>query len=143
MIMGLWSQIILGTVYLTLCSGLHLALIVFSLPWLSRAADATTGRRMRLFMLLGLSFAVIVIGHSVQVWIWAIAFLYHEALSGLEPAVYFALVSYTTLGYGDLLPAQDMRIFGAFPSVAGLLTFGISTAFLVGMAERAVNQTEG
>ena len=48
-------------------------------------------------------------------------------------ALYFSLVTYTTLGYGDIVLGPDLRIFGAFASVAGLLAFGLSTAYLVAL----------
>jgi len=54
------------------------------------------------------------------------------ALPDWNTAVYFSLVTYTTLGYGDVVLGPGLRIFAAFSAVTGLLGFGISTAFLVG-----------
>jgi hypothetical protein len=67
---------------------------------------------------------------SVEVWIWALVLLLVGAFSGLEPAVYFALVTYTTLGYGDVVLGPEFRILGALVAANGLLVFGLSTAFL-------------
>jgi hypothetical protein len=58
------------------------------------------------------------------------------AFSDLATALYFSLVTYTTLGYGDFVLGPDIRIFASFAAVTGLLTFGLSTAFLVGLIGR-------
>jgi len=47
-------------------------------------------------------------------------------------SIYFSLVTYAALGYGDVVLGEHFRIFGAMESVTGLLMFGITTAFLVG-----------
>ena len=59
-----------------------------------------------------------------------------EVLQDWNSAVYFSLVSYTSLGYGDVVLGPGARIFGAFSSVTGLLSFGLSTAFLVALMTR-------
>jgi hypothetical protein len=48
-------------------------------------------------------------------------------------AIYFALSTYTTLGYGDVILGREHRTFAAMAAVTGLLNIGLSTAFLVGM----------
>lgn len=137
--MDLWLQIARGTLYLGLCAAVHLGLIILSLPWLTRVAERVQGgRRLHAGLLISLAFILTVFAHTLQVWIWALAFMYHGALSGLDSSVYFALSSYTTLGYGDIVLAHNMRIFGAFASVTGMLTFGVSTAYLVGMIGRVL-----
>ncbi len=136
--MGLWTQIAYGTVVLGVCSALHLGLIIASLRPLDQLAQAhrANSRHYRAALLLGATFFIVLLGHTIQVWIWAFAYLWVDALNGLEPAVYFALSSYTTLGYGDLVLSEDQRIFGAFASVNGMLMFGVSTAYLVGLIGR-------
>ncbi len=58
------------------------------------------------------------------------------ALPGFAEAIYFAIVTYTTLGYGDIVLDANFRVFAALSSVTGLLNFGLSTAFLVGILSR-------
>lgn len=75
---------------------------------------------------------IILLGHLAQIGLWTLAFLPTGGFASLEEAFYFAIASYTTLGYGDVLIAEDVRLLGALPAVAGLISFGISTAFLFG-----------
>lgn len=88
------------------------------------------------FTMLSTAVGAIVLTHSIQVWMWAASFLVLGALNTLETALYFSLLTYTTLGYGDITLGADFRLFGGFAAVTGLLTFGISTAFLVGLISR-------
>jgi hypothetical protein len=64
------------------------------------------------------------------VWLWALTFLALGLFHTLEPAVYFSLVSFTTLGYGDLLLPIEWRLLGGMAAANGLMTFGILIASL-------------
>lgn len=136
--MGLGAQIAWGTLLLTLCSGLHLVLILATAGWLRRVGRARDHvlRVHRAGAVLGLAVLIVVVGHIAQIWLWALAYLWLDALNGVEPAIYFALSNYTTLGYGDLLLDADLRVFAAFASVNGMLIFGVSTAYLVTVIAR-------
>lgn len=138
--MGLWGQIALGTAVMSLCAAVHIGLIVVAMKPLSRM-DAHFRDHftiVRAGLLIGSGFALTVFGHTVQVWIWALALLLLGAFQTIELSVYFALASFTTLGYGDITLGEDIRVFGAFSAVTGMLTFGVSTAFLVGLIGRAL-----
>ena len=49
----------------------------------------------------------------------------------LEASVYFSLVAYTTLGFGDILLPNDWRLLSGMAAANGLLNFGLLTAILV------------
>lgn len=136
--MELWTQLAWGTLILSLCSALHLALILGSIDWLRLIAQDQSRpvRRHRAGLTLAFALLVVVIGHTAQVWLWALSYMMLGALDALEPALYFALSNYTTLGYGDLVLEADLRLFAAFASVNGMLIFGVSTAYLVGVLGR-------
>jgi len=68
--------------------------------------------------------------------IWGIVWVLLDVLPDWNPAIYFALVTFTTLGYGYIVLGEALRIFGSFASVAGLLAFGLSTAYMVAMMTR-------
>ena len=63
-------------------------------------------------------------------------------LDSFEDAIYFVLVTATTVGYGDLTLGTEYRIFGAFAGVTGLLTFGLSTAILVSLFEKLLRKDD-
>lgn len=68
---------------------------------------------------------------TASVWIWAMAFWALETFATFEASVYFALVVFTTLGFGDMLLPDEWRLLGGLAAANGLLSFGILTAMLV------------
>ena len=67
--------------------------------------------------------------HGVEIWAFALVYLGVGAVNGLEPALYFSTISYSTVGYNDTHVAMDWRLMGAFESILGMLLLGWSTAF--------------
>ena len=64
------------------------------------------------------------------------AFLAVGAFDALEPAVYFALVSFTTAGFGDITLGPDWRLLSGLTTANGFLMFGWSTAYMVELMRR-------
>lgn len=141
--MHLSSQIFVGTALLSLSAVLHVILVargIESLPRVTKVLNRLS-EFWRMPTLVGLIFAMVVFSHTLQVWMWASAFLWRDAFSDWSTSVYFSLVTYTTLGYGDITLGPEHRIFAAFAAVTGLLTFGLSTAFLVGLVTGILNKS--
>jgi hypothetical protein len=68
---------------------------------------------------------------TIEVWLWSFILLATGAVSSLEPAVYFSLVCFTTLGFGDITLPTEWRLLSALIGANGFLMFGWSTAFMV------------
>ncbi|WP_299590541.1 potassium channel family protein [uncultured Tateyamaria sp.] len=133
------QQILLGTGLLTFSAIIHVTAVALSVPLFGKlAARLSEDRwpRFRIVALLALAVLVLVFAHTVQVWSWAVTFLAITALPDLSTSFYFATVTYTTLGYGDIVLGPHARIVATFCAITGLLTFGISTAFLIGVLTR-------
>lgn len=73
----------------------------------------------------------LMLAHAIGVWLWALTFLWLEIFGALEPAVYFSVVAFTTLGFGDVLVGTEWRLLSGLAAANGLLIFGLSTAMLV------------
>ncbi|MBZ4689851.1 MAG: metal transporter [Cereibacter sp.] len=68
---------------------------------------------------------------TVGVWLWTLTFWQLGAFATMEESLYFSMVTFTTLGYGDVLMPHRWRILGAMAAANGLLNFGLLTALLV------------
>lgn len=131
--MTLFGQLFLGgALFLGACT-MHLAVLVVLL---ARARDHVRVRRS----LVVLMFIGIAASHIAQIWLWAISLFAIGATVHFDDALYFALVTYTTVGYGDITLDDGTRIFGALASFAGILAFGMSTAFIVSLFSRALER---
>lgn len=80
-------------------------------------------------MMVGSVFWVLV-AMTLETWLWAGVLLYTGAVQTVEGAVYFSLVCFTTLGFGDIILAKEWRILSSMIAVNGMLIFGWSTAFM-------------
>ncbi|GAA0854872.1 ion channel [Aliiglaciecola litoralis] len=88
-------------------------------------------RNLKNIIVMVFSVLWLVIGITINTWIWAFTFLIIDEFQNIENALYFAIASFTTLGYGDLLMSENWRILGSLSAVNGLIVFGLNTAFLV------------
>ncbi len=68
---------------------------------------------------------------TMGVWLWALVLLWLDVFQTLEASVYFALVAFTTLGFGDVLLPQAWRLLSGMAAANGLLLMGLLTAMLV------------
>lgn len=58
-----------------------------------------------------------------------------DSISSLEDAVYFSMVTFTTLGYGDITLTGSWRMLSAIQGTTGLLICGWSTAILIAIVQ--------
>lgn len=126
-------QIALGT-GLLLVNVLVMAVAALALETVFRVAHpwliAPPQRPKLLVMLVGVGLWVLGV-LTVGIWLWAMALLEVGAFQTLEESVYFALVAFTTLGLGDVVPPPEWRILSVMAAVNGFLSFGLLTALLV------------
>lgn len=73
---------------------------------------------------------------TINVWIWSLVFLAVGAFATLEPALYFSLIAYTTVGFGDITLGADWRLLSGLTAANGFLAFGWSTAYMVELVRR-------
>ena len=74
--------------------------------------------------------AIMIVTHTVEVFVWALFY----GLRGLIPhwlsAVYFSIASYTTLGESGITLPVHWQGLGGFEAMAAMLMFGWSPAVL-------------
>jgi hypothetical protein len=85
--------------------------------------------------------SVLMAAHTVEVFVWALAYLIFGAAPAGANLVYFAFVNYTTLGYGDVLPVERWRLLGPITAMTGMLLFGWSTAVIFEVLRRTLVRT--
>ena len=67
--------------------------------------------------------------HLAEIAVWALFYMWRRALPDAETAFYFSGVTYTTLGYGDVVLARPWRLLGPVEALAGILMGGLSTGY--------------
>jgi len=87
------------------------------------------------------SAVVLLLLHLVEVVVWALSYVLimpGDELATLEAAVYFSVVTFTTLGYGDItLVDHQWRLLSGVQALSGILLVGWSTALLYAVFQRS------
>jgi len=83
---------------------------------------------------------VLMAAHTLEVMIWAVIYKAAGAAPAGSDLLYFAFVNYTTLGYGDIIPAERWRLLGPVAAMNGILLFGWSTAVIFEVLRRTIRR---
>lgn len=132
------GQIAIGSIFLLISALIHVAIFALWIPRLAKLAQVIQPLHAvsRNIILLSAGVLMLIVAHTITIWLWAFGLHQSGAFRMFADSFYFSTVTYTTLGYGDIVLDAEHRIFGSFAAITGLLTFGISTAFLVGFLVR-------
>ena len=82
--------------------------------------------------------SILLLAHTAEVITWALAYAFLDVASPEADVLYFAFVNYTTLGYGDIVPAERWRLLGPIAAMNGILLFGWSTAVIFEVLRNAM-----
>lgn len=107
-----------------------------ALSYLSSLQPRLTFLNRRARVLVGLLGALL--AHVIEVWLFGLAFYFLSRFEGfgtlensdgsLLDCVYFSIVSYTSLGYGDLFATQHLRFLAGVEALTGLMLLGWSSS---------------
>ena len=102
---------------------------------LRRAQKEVEGWRQRLgqtyFYRVGGVILLMFLASLIEVLVWAFVYLWLNAIQGVEQAFYFSMVTFTTLGYGDVVLDQQWRLLSSFEAANGIIMFGWTTAIVM------------
>ncbi|MCC8431463.1 potassium channel family protein [Reyranella aquatilis] len=134
----MFANLALATLMVSLTVAIHLGGLLVLLWVLRDRAHRMRAHESRLVQLGVILFVVLglVAIHSVEIWLYGAAYWAIGAVSDFETALYFSTVTFTTLGYGDVVLDSKWRLFGAIEGGNGLILFGWSTAFLLSVTSR-------
>jgi voltage-gated potassium channel Kch len=120
------GMIISGTVFIHTAG---LIIVTHVMTWLL-TRFRMQGRRSRIVamntVVIGI-FAVL----TVEVWLWAACYALLGAVADFPTALYFSTITFSTVGYGDVVPEHSWRLLAALEGVDGFLLIGWSTAYLI------------
>ena len=131
-------QIALGLILIAVTLGIHLIAVNISLRRVTGHVEVVRARggviaRTELILVKVTFLCCALLDQAI---ICALAVVSLDVVTGFWPAVYFAIVTLTTLGYGDVVPPDSARLVAAFCAVAGLFLVGLSTAFVIEILRR-------
>jgi hypothetical protein len=69
---------------------------------------------------------------------WAGIYIVLGEFDAIEPAVYFSNVTFTTVGYGDIVLSPGRRLLASFQAANGIIMFGWTTAVVIAAVQRVM-----
>lgn len=82
--------------------------------------------------------------HIVQAALWALLYLLLPGVTEFdtfEKSMYFSLVTFTTLGYGEITIGSANRILAGLEAINGITLIGWSTAFMFAILQRLIKKS--
>jgi hypothetical protein len=127
-------NVFIAVLLLVTTTAIHAGAMLLAL----RIAQVAKKRNMTGFRVLRVSCIVLLmfVTSVMEVLVWAVAYLKLNAIEGLEQAVYFSMVTFTTLGYGDVLLDERWRLLASFEAANGIIMFGWTTAIVMAVVHR-------
>jgi hypothetical protein len=81
--------------------------------------------------------------HLSEISVWALFYIWKEAVPDVQAAFYFSAVTYTTTGYGDVVLPQSWRLVGGIEALTGIIMCGWSTGFFFAVVSRMYETQAG
>ncbi|HEY9345157.1 MAG TPA: potassium channel family protein [Inquilinus sp.] len=130
----------LGVLAMVACLAFQALASALAAHHLARAAKRPLGPKPRraIFRRFAMLMVVLMLGNIVQVAFWALFYRALGAFEDLEEAMYFSGVTFTSLGYGDVVLRGSVRLLAPLQAANGLMMFGITTALFIAAVERSI-----
>lgn len=129
-------QILIGSILIILTIIVQVFFIEVAIKNLSRFGPKLAGKSKGFVIVLTVTTLWLLAALTIATWIWAVAFITLGAFETLSKSLYFSMVSFTTLGYGDVTLPEKMELLSGFIAANGLVLFGLNTAFLIEVMSR-------
>ena len=78
----------------------------------------------------------LIVLHLAEIAVWAGFYWWQQCLQDAESSFYFSGVTYTTVGYGDLVLPKEWRLMGSVEGLTGILMCGLSTGLFFAVVSR-------
>lgn len=126
-------QLLIGAVLICITIVIEAGFMGAAISFLKRGQSGLTADSglIRFAAVLSATVLWLLMALGIAVWIWAGAFVALGLFDTLEAALYFSMVSFTTLGFGDVLIGKEWRLLSGMAAANGLILFSLTTAFLI------------
>lgn len=132
-----WINILIGIVLITITIFIHSMVTKFAIQLAKRAKNSKPEHvnevsEIWVAMLVLIMFFASLLESSV----WAGVYLLIDAIPTFEKALYFSIVTFTTLGYGDVILPEQWNLLASIEAAIGIIVFGWSTAIVMAVVQK-------
>jgi len=130
------TKLLIAWSLMALCVTVHAIGLTRAFRWFDRSpalADPRFWPPTWLFIRIA---GWLILIHLIEISLWALFYAWKQGLPDLHSALYFSSVTYTTVGYGDLVLPREWRLVGGVEALTGILMCGWSTGFFFAVVNR-------
>ena len=134
------TVLLVGLLAMSVCLAFQALASMLAARYFARATKQPLGPNpwRSIFLQFSILMIVLMIGNIVQVAFWALLYRSLGAFEDFETAVYFSGVTFTSLGYGDVVLSGRMRLLAPLQAANGLMMFGVTTALFIAAVQHAM-----
>lgn len=105
-------------------------------PPKKKGYEMTNGVIIKVLLLSMMFFTII---HTLHSLVWASCYYLlpqtSDQFASFSEAVYFSMVTFTTLGYGDITLVSEWRLLSGLEAINGIMLIGWSTAMMYSLIQ--------
>jgi hypothetical protein len=131
-----------GLLAMSVCLALQAAASMLAARYFAHARSQPVGPKpwRAIFLQFSVLMIVLMMGNIIQVVFWAVLYSWLGVFEDFETAVYFSGVTFTSLGYGDVVVKGLARLLAPLQAANGLMMFGITTALFFSAVQHATSR---
>lgn len=130
------SKLLITAVLVGVTVALHAAGFVLVVRSMMKTAVVPPTRPWPIIWLLIRVAWFLILIHLTEITVWALFYLWKKCFPDFQSALYFSGVTYTTVGYGDLVLQEPWRLLGPVEALSGILMCGLSAALFFALLTR-------
>ncbi len=139
------NEIAVGLGMMILTTIIHAMFMVSGMEmagWRLSRFGRARGQLMKAALVSGLT-AWMFLAIVIEAGVWALLYLFNPLITTLpdpETAFYFSMVTFTTLGYGDVVLTGNWRTLASIQAANGVIVFGWTTALIFVFIQRVYSK---
>lgn len=132
----------IGLMVMIICLGFQAAAAAAALRHFAAVAGRPLGPHPRVYVFRQFTVLMLLLmaGNLLQILVWALLYMLLIVFPDAETALYFSGVTFTSLGYGDIVLKPPYRLLAPIQAANGLIMFGISTALLYAAVQSVITK---
>jgi len=116
-------------------TAIHAGGMVLTMSALRAHSSRHRLKHTRVYWVCGIVLLMFIVS-LLEVLVWAVTYLTLNAIDGFEKALYFSMVTFTTLGYGEIVLDERWRLLASSEAGNGIIMFGWTTAIVITAVQR-------
>ncbi len=135
----MFNNILIGCLLIVITTLIHT--IITRIVWTIVQKQQKVQSPVQRIIQIDIVILIIILATLIESAVWAQAYIIVGSIQQFEEALYFSLVTYSTLGYGDITLNDSHRLLSAFEAANGVIMLGWSTAIVVALIQKVYGRS--